>query len=89
MSTKKGNINPNNTGLIEGGGEFIDYRDPKKVFKTKSIVEWDKHLKETNATVDGSGICAICNTAVVEFKGLKYGTKPICDSCKKDIGVKK
>jgi hypothetical protein len=23
------------TKMIEGGGEFIDYRDPKKVFKTK------------------------------------------------------
>lgn len=70
--------------MIEGGGTFIDYRDPKKIFKTTNIEEWDKHLRETNATVDGTAPCAICNK-VVEFKELKFGSKPICDSCKKEL----
>jgi hypothetical protein len=67
-------------GIIEGG-EFIDYRDPKKTFRTKDPVEWDKHLKETNAVVSGTGLCAICSQSV-QFENIKYGTKPVCDSCK-------
>ena len=70
--------------LIEGGGTFIDYRDPKKVFKTTDPKEWDQHLRDTKATISGSAPCAICNK-VVEFEDLKYTSKPVCDSCKKEL----
>jgi hypothetical protein len=69
------------SALIEGGGEFVDYRDPANVFRTKDPVEWDKHLKDTKATVSGEAPCAICSN-VVTFESIVYGTKPICDSCK-------
>lgn len=70
--------------MIEGGGTFIDYRNPKQIFKTTNLVEWDKHLKETNATISGIAPCTICSKPV-EFEDLKYGSKPVCDSCKKEL----
>jgi hypothetical protein len=70
--------------FIEGGGEFIDYRNPKKIFKTKDPVEWDKHLRDTNATISGIAPCAICSQSV-EFENLKYTAKPVCDSCKEEL----
>lgn len=71
--------------FIEGGGEFIDYRNPKKIFKTKNIKEWDEHLKKTGATLSGYAPCGLCSDKIVEFTDLKYGTKPICDSCKEGV----
>ncbi len=70
--------------FIEGGGEFIDYRNPKKLFKTKNIDEWNEHLKKTGATMTGVAPCAICGKPV-EFENLKVGTKPLCDSCKQGV----
>lgn len=70
--------------FIEGGGEFIDYRNPKKIFKTKSIKEWEEHLKKTDATYSGLAPCGLCDSPV-EFENLKYGVKPICDSCKQGV----
>lgn len=73
--------------LIEGGGTFIDYRNPNKIFKTTNIQEWEKHLKETKATYSGTAPCAICSNPT-EFENITYGTKPVCDSCKKEVAKK-
>jgi len=70
--------------LIEGGGEFVDYRDPQNIFRTKDPAEWDKHLKDTKATISGTAPCAICSVPV-EFESIAYGTKPVCDSCKGNL----
>lgn len=78
------NNNNKSPPLIEGGGEFIDYRNPKKIFKTTNPVEWDKHLRDTNATISGTAPCAIC-ARPVEFEELKYTAKPVCDSCKSEL----
>ena len=72
------------TKFIEGAGEFIDYRDPNKIFKTKDPVEWDKHLRDTNATKTGTEPCAICSQPT-QFENLKYSLKPVCDSCKEKL----
>jgi hypothetical protein len=68
----------------EGGGEFVDYRNPKKLFKTTNPDEWDKHLRETDATVSGTAPCAICAKPVT-FENIKYTAKPVCDSCKQEM----
>lgn len=81
MTTKEGN---KTSGMIEGGGEFIDYRDPNKIFRTKNPQEWEEHLKKTGATYSGTAPCAMCSKAV-DFKDLKYGIKPLCDSCKGEV----
>lgn len=73
--------------FIEGGGTFIDYRNPKKIFKTTNIEEWNAHLKKTDATVTGTAPCALCSSTV-ELKDHKYGNKIVCDSCKKEISKK-
>jgi hypothetical protein len=72
------------SSFIEGGGEFIDYRDPNNIFKTRNPNEWDKHLRETKATKSGYEPCAICNT-VTQFTDLEYVKKPVCDNCKEDL----
>lgn len=73
------------SNFIEGAGEFIDYRDPKKIFKTKNPKEWEEHLRKTGATLSGSAPCVICSNNIVEFKNLRYGIKPVCDSCKGEL----
>ena len=73
-----------NTPMIEGGGEFIDYRNPKKIFKTTNPTEWDKHLRDTDAKISGTAPCAICNKPV-QFEDMKYTSKPVCDSCKEEL----
>ena len=70
--------------IVEGGGEFIDYRDPEKPFKTKIPGIWDAHLRETGATMTGVAPCVICGKPV-EFTDLKFGSKPVCDSCKEEM----
>jgi hypothetical protein len=72
------------SALIEGGGEFIDYRDPDNIFRTKDPAEWDQHLKDTKATISGTAPCAICSNEVT-FEDVTYGTKPVCDSCKGNL----
>lgn len=70
--------------LIEGGGEFVDYRNPKKLFKTKDPKEWEKHLRDTDGRISGTAPCAIC-TKEVTFENIKYSSKPVCDSCKEEM----
>ena len=70
--------------MIEGSCEFIDYRDPKKIFKPRDPDEWEEHLKKTGATYSGVAPCGMCGGSVV-FKDLKFGIKPLCDSCKGEV----
>lgn len=70
--------------MIEGGGTFIDYRNPNKIFKTTNIEEWNEHLTKTGATMSGTAPCALCSSTV-EFEDLKHGSKIVCDSCKKEV----
>lgn len=74
--------------MIEGGGVFIDYRIPNKIYKTTDPKEWNKHLIETKATVSGYTPCPVCGNQA-DYEDAKVGTKPLCDSCKKEAGQTK
>lgn len=74
-------------GMIEGSGDLeCTSESHSEPFKTRNLVEFNKHLEEEGHILKGAAPCVLCKAEVnLDKNPIPVGKSPICDECKSDL----